>query len=76
MATAPSDGTRAAASSMASGMPSRRRQIAAMAAAIERSGANPGSAACARVTNSLTASCRNTSSMSASSGGSARGGTR
>ena len=48
--------TRAAASSMASGTPSRARQMVATAAALRSVRANPGRAAAARSANSWTAS--------------------
>ena len=47
---------RAAASSMASGMPSRRRQISATAPAASSAGSKPGRAAAARSQNSRSAS--------------------
>jgi hypothetical protein len=50
--------TRAAASSMASGNPSRRRQISATAGAVSPVRANSACAACARSTKSRTASAR------------------
>lgn len=48
--------TRAAASSIARGMPSRRRQISAMVAALSGASVKSRRAACARSTNSLTPS--------------------
>ena len=51
----PSSGTRAAASSMASGMPSSRWQISTIAGAFPGVSANRGSTPCARATNSSTA---------------------
>ena len=55
----PSSGSRAAASSIASGMPSRRRQISITAGRLAAVSANRGSAACARAWNSSTApDCR------------------
>ena len=53
--------TRAAASSIASGMPSSARQMAATAAALPASMTNPGRAAAARSPNNLTASYRTAS---------------
>ncbi len=59
--------TRAAASSRARGMPSRRRQISTMARTFDRSIAKAGRVAVARSTNSRTASDRPACSTSASS---------
>ena len=61
--------TRAAASSMASGMPSSRMQISATAGALSSLSANDGSAARARSTNSITASAEVTASADRSSDG-------
>src|SRR5215469_3361682 len=56
--SADSTGSRAAASSMASGMPSSRRQILATAAAFASVTANPGTTCAARSANKLTAGNR------------------
>ena len=63
--------TRAAASSIASGTPSSARQIAATAAALPASTANPGRAAAARSANKRTASQRATSPASCPAPGAA-----
>ncbi len=56
--------TRAAASSMASGMPSSRRQMATTGPAVDASSTKPGAVAAARSTNSRTDSAEATASMS------------
>ena len=68
---------RAAASSIASGRPSTRRQISATAAAVPSLSSKPGSWARARSTNSVTASSPANVSVSSGgpSSGSASGGT-
>ena len=68
---------RAAASSIASGNPSSRRQMAATAAALAAVRAKSGRAACARATNSCTAGAAPTAStvVAISASGSASGGT-
>ena len=62
--------TRAAASSIASGMPSSRRQISATASASRRLRAKPGRTACARSAKSRTASLATSSSAADPSAGS------
>ena len=64
--------TRAAASSTASGMPSRRRQISATASALASSSTKPGCTARARSANSCTASLAITASNGEARGGSSR----
>ena len=77
MPSTPNAGTRAAASSIASGMPSSRRQMRAATTAWRGWASYPGSAACARTLKSLTAPWRDTSSTSTlSSTGTSRDGTR
>ena len=69
--------TRAAASSMASGIPSSARQIAATSAALPGPSVNPGRDAAARSANRRMASnrCASLARRSASSGATASGGT-
>ena len=68
MVAAGSTPIQAAASSMASGRPSRRRQIAATVAAFSGVRANPASAASARSANSRTAAVVSDDPLSVGSG--------